>query len=248
MQASAFFTILSLSAALNTRLVRFGVVSTAAPLAPSACSRRSASGRISRTGTGDVLGKVAGPFSAHRHLRFQKGLVESRRSAVACRAGGAYYARRLSLSLSPRSPSLRFSSPLIKPDVTISVIRLSDGIHAEAFAVPDFEKVFERKNAQLPEHSRHRKLSVSRPGDLVPSAEKAPDRVVQVSLHIVPRLRHRAIGEVPRPSPQGAVQVTDYVFPRRLISVSQSSTNRLLDGGDRLPGRPGTIVTSAGSR
>src|SRR5664279_5579957 len=74
MQASAFLTILSLSAALNTRLVRFGVVSTAAPLAPSACSRRSASGRISRTGTGDVLGTVVGPFSAHRHLRFQQGL------------------------------------------------------------------------------------------------------------------------------------------------------------------------------
>jgi hypothetical protein len=32
-------------------------------------------------------------------------------------------------SLSPRSPSPRLSSPLIEPDVTISVIRLSDGFH-----------------------------------------------------------------------------------------------------------------------
>jgi hypothetical protein len=67
MQASAFFTIRSFSAALNDRLVRFAVVSTEAPLAPSACWRRSASGMISRTGTGDVLSKIAGPFSAHRH-------------------------------------------------------------------------------------------------------------------------------------------------------------------------------------
>jgi hypothetical protein len=47
----------SFSAALNDRLVRFGVVSTAESLAPSACSRRSASGRISRAGTWDVLGR-----------------------------------------------------------------------------------------------------------------------------------------------------------------------------------------------
>ena len=56
-------------------------------------------------------------------------VVESSTSAVAYRTGGADCERRLSLSLSPRSPSLRFSSPLIEPDVTISVIRLSDGFH-----------------------------------------------------------------------------------------------------------------------
>ena len=61
-------------------------------------------------------------------------MVESRRSAVTCRVGGASSERRLSLSLSPRNPSLRFSSPLIEPDVTISVIRLSDGFHVEACA------------------------------------------------------------------------------------------------------------------
>jgi hypothetical protein len=62
------------------------------------------------------------------------GCVESKRSAVAYRTGGAKCERRLSLSLSPRSPSLRFPSPLIEPDVTISVIRLSDGFHMEACA------------------------------------------------------------------------------------------------------------------
>ena len=53
---------------------------------------------------------------------------------MTCRVGGACCERCLSLSLSPRNPSLRLSSPLIEPDVTISVIRLSDGFHVEACA------------------------------------------------------------------------------------------------------------------
>jgi len=61
-------------------------------------------------------------------------VVESRKGAVACRTGGAENGRRLSWPLSPSSPSLRFRSPLIEPDVTISVIRLSDGFHGEACA------------------------------------------------------------------------------------------------------------------
>src|SRR4029077_11825280 len=56
-------------------------------------------------------------------------LVESRTRAVAYRTGGACCERRLSWPLSPRSPSLRLAPPLIEPDVTISVIRLSDGFH-----------------------------------------------------------------------------------------------------------------------
>jgi len=61
-------------------------------------------------------------------------VVESRSSAVACRTGGAEYVRRLSLPRSPSSPSLRFSSPLIEPDVRISRIRLSDEFHTKACA------------------------------------------------------------------------------------------------------------------
>jgi len=53
---------------------------------------------------------------------------------VASRSGGAEGEGRLSLPLSPRRPSLRFPSPLIEPDVTIWVIRLSDGIHVKACA------------------------------------------------------------------------------------------------------------------
>jgi len=60
--------------------------------------------------------------------------VESKKSVVAYRTGGAECERHLSVALSPRSASLRFPSPLIEPDVTISVIRLSDGFHLEAYA------------------------------------------------------------------------------------------------------------------
>lgn len=53
---------------------------------------------------------------------------------MACRTGGAKCPQRLSLLRSPRSPSLRFSSPLIEPGVQISRTRLSDEFHAKACA------------------------------------------------------------------------------------------------------------------
>jgi hypothetical protein len=64
---------------------RFGVnrrpldrlVSTAAPLTPSAWWWRSLSATFSMSRTIDGLGKVSGPFSAHRHLRFQRALSQT---------------------------------------------------------------------------------------------------------------------------------------------------------------------------
>ena len=55
---------------------------------------------------------------------------------MAYRTGGADSGQRLSLLVSPRSPSLRFSSPLIEPGVRISRTRLSDGFHVKACALP----------------------------------------------------------------------------------------------------------------
>ena len=86
---------------------------------------------------------VTPPAREHKSPALQRnranfmGSVESKRSAVAYRTGGAECERRLSLPLSPRSPSLRFPSPLIEPDVTISVIRLSDGFHVRHAQKPD---------------------------------------------------------------------------------------------------------------
>ena len=53
---------------------------------------------------------------------------------MASRAGGAECARGLSFPCSPSGPSLRFSSPLIEPDVQVSRIRLSDEFHTKACA------------------------------------------------------------------------------------------------------------------
>jgi len=103
-------------------------------------------------------------------------------------------------------------------------------------------------NAQSPKHILNGKLSVTRSSNLVPSAEKTTDGVVKMQRHIVPRLRHRTVGKVGRPAPHRAVQVTRHVVPRRLVAAPQSPTNVLPDGGDGLPGRPGTVVASAGSR
>ncbi len=69
-----------------------------------------------------------------RHAPQWRTAVESRKSAVTYRSGGANCERRLSLPLSPRRPSFRFSSPLIEPGVRISRTRLSDGFHVKACA------------------------------------------------------------------------------------------------------------------
>ena len=84
-------------------------------------------------------------------------------------------------------------------------------------------------NAQPPKHIMNGKLSVARPSDFVPSAKKAPDRVVQVLFHIVPGRRDRAVREVGAPAPHGAVQVARHVLPRGLVAAPQPPTNVLPD-------------------
>jgi hypothetical protein len=77
---------------------------------------RSAAGTVPRMGFDRMVAEVClgnvGAVAAREVSRFAE-LVESKRSAVACRAGGAECEQHLSGSLSPRSPSLRFPSPLI---------------------------------------------------------------------------------------------------------------------------------------
>src|SRR5713226_1112622 len=107
---------------------------------------------------------------------------------------------------------------------------------------------FERQHTQFPEDILHGKLPEPRASNLMPSAEKAPDRVIQVKRHIALRLCHRTVREVACPSPHGAVEVAGHVVPRRLVAAPQLPTNVLPDGGDGLLGRASTVVASAGSR
>jgi len=81
-----------------------------------------------------------------------------------------------------------------------------------------------------------------------PASEKAAHRMIQIQLHIVARLRQRAVAEVRRPAPHGAVQATRHLHPRRLVPGPKLLPDRRLDGGDGLLRRPCSVVASAGAR
>src|SRR5262249_13931419 len=106
----------------------------------------------------------------------------------------------------------------------------------------------ERNHAQFPEHALQRELPGTRPGDLMPPAEKAANRGVQMRVSGVPRLRDRAIAEVVGPSPYRTVQRAHDFLPWRLETGPQPAPNAFLDGGHRLLRRLRTVVATAGAR
>src|SRR5262249_11470365 len=106
----------------------------------------------------------------------------------------------------------------------------------------------ERNHAQFPEHAFQRKLPETRPGDLMPPAEKTADRVVQMQMYRAPRLRDRAIAEVVGPSLHRTVQVAGHFLPWRLDPGPQPAPNAFLDGGHRFLRRLRPVVATAGAR
>ena len=83
----------------------------------------------------------------------------------------------------------RFPSPLIKPDVPISGIRLSDWLHRirfSAFALaPDSrtgvtQRTAEPEDSQLAEDPLHRKLTGALRGHLVPPSQEMPYTLLNV--------------------------------------------------------------------
>src|SRR5712692_2133227 len=135
----------------------------------------------------------------------QRSAVESRTRAVAYRTGGACCERRLSWPLSPRSPSLRLASPLIEPDVTISVIRLSDGFHgrhsqgraAEVGPEP------ERPVPRIPP-SRGTADTQARPACAVVGESGAPNDTNAAAHRGAPSLTIRSRSTPPSPAPCGS--------------------------------------------
>src|SRR5262249_10061858 len=121
------------------------------------------------------------------------------------------YTRRLSLSRSPRSPSLRFPFLLIEPDVTISVIRLSDGFHLEGVRRGESRTGIGSQTPEWSEHVSERNLPITRPSHFVPTAEKAADGVIEMQGHRTPRIHHRTVARVGRPAPHNAVEVAGNV-------------------------------------
>src|SRR6059058_2196113 len=69
-------------------------------------------------------------------------------------------------------PSPRFPSPLIKPDVPISGIRLSDWLHRETCDGGRSGQALEARNAEFSMNDIECKSAIAAPLHLVPSREK----------------------------------------------------------------------------
>src|SRR5262245_38460057 len=106
----------------------------------------------------------------------------------------------------------------------------------------------QRNHAQFAKHVLQRELPETRPGNLMPPAEKAANRVVQIQMYRAPRLRDRAIAEVVGPSSYSTVQGAHDFFPWRLETGPQPAPNAFLDGGHRLLRRLHAVVAAAGAR
>src|SRR5262245_35791499 len=105
----------------------------------------------------------------------------------------------------------------------------------------------DRNHAQFSEHALQRELPETRPGDLMPAAKKATNRMVQMQVYRASRLRDRAIAEVAGPSLHRTVQGARDFLPWRLETGPQPAPNAFLDGGHRLPRRLRTVVATAGA-
>jgi len=114
--------------------------------------------------------------------------VESKRSAVANRTGGAECERRLFVvalaekSITPfplsahRTGRDHFGHPALG--------RVSRGGMRRRTTIGRVE----RNHAEFPEHASSGKLSGTEAADVMPATEKFADRVVQIEFHDVPRL------------------------------------------------------------
>src|SRR5215831_19797367 len=77
----------------------------------------------------------------------------------------------------------RFPSPLIKPDVQNSRIRLSDRLHNAAHAESSLDAPY-RMDTKCPEHDLLRKLAITtRWRTVMTTAEKIPNSVRDVAIH-----------------------------------------------------------------
>ena len=77
--------------------------------------------------------------------------------------------------------SLRFPSPLIKPDVRISRIRLSDWLHPEAHGGGGAKmNPAQPKHAEIPEHGLSREPRGAARRNLVTPDQKMPHALIDV--------------------------------------------------------------------
>src|SRR5271165_3414218 len=135
----------------------------------------------------------------------------------------------------------RFSSPLIKPDVPISSIRLSDGLHVQP--TQGASTSLQPHNAEFPIHDlRGKPPRPTTPVALMSPPQKVPYPIIDVGVDLPVGLVQAPIAEVRFPSPQLLVQLVAHLLPWAYLTRLQQIIYRLLEFPDRLIGWPGCRV------
>src|SRR3989304_4082246 len=141
--------------------------------------------------------------------------------------------------VSPSSgPSLRLQHPLIKPDVTISVIRLSDRVHQVASGGPA-QSCVQLIQPGLLEESRG-ELSESLAPALVLSPQEVHQLAVDIRVHLLEVPMGVADAEVLTPAPENRVEHPNLVGETGNVVVPHRLAALLAHALPRPRGRPPT--------
>ena len=131
----------------------------------------------------------------------------------------------------------RFSSPLIKPDVPISSIRLPDGLHVQP--TQGVSTPLQPHDAEFSiDYLRGKPSRPTTPVALMSPPQKVPDSIIDVGVNLPICLVQAPIAEVRFPSPQLLVQLVAHFLPGAYLTRLQQIINRPLEFPDRLIGWP----------
>src|ERR1017187_4220938 len=137
----------------------------------------------------------------------------------------------------------RFPSPLIKPDMPISGIRLSDWLHPRLTSARPVVL-----GAQGPIHPFRRELAGALRGHLVPPSQGIPHTIVNVFIDRPIRLTRAPDAEVLRPALQLPIQLLTDVRPGCHVPAIQQFSHLLLDPAHALLRRTVFDIPAAAAR
>jgi hypothetical protein len=142
--------------------------------------------------------------------------------------------------------SRRFRSPLIKPDVQISRIRLSDWISPPGSRTRLHPDSTQLNNAQpaVDRTPREAGISATRPHLMTPP-EVMPYAFVDIIIDRPICLRRRAVGEICAPTSQNLIQSISHLRPRLNVIRYQKVSHFQLDTRHALLGRTRSQIPTA---
>jgi hypothetical protein len=107
-----------------------------------------------------------------------------------------------------------FPSPLIKPDVPISSIRLSDGLH-DRLTQTAILTPLQFHDTQLPKDLFGWETpGAAAAGTLVAAPQKVPHAIIHVRIDCPIGLDHATVAEIRFPPPQFRVELVAHFLPR----------------------------------